>query len=75
MTAATSPAPVCLLRLPEVLSRVGLGRSAWYAMIAAGKAPAPIRLSVRCSAWPSTEIEAWIAARIAERPAREARTP
>lgn len=63
-----------LLRLPAVLARVGLGRSAWYAMIAAGTAPQPVRLGARCSAWPSTEIDAWIAARIAERGAREARS-
>jgi prophage regulatory protein len=76
VSAATPPAPLCLLRLPAVRARVGLGRTAIYDGIAAGTFPAPIRLGRRCVAWPSTEIDAWIAARIAEaRPAlaREAR--
>ena len=60
-----------LLRLPDVLDRVGLGRSAWYAMVAAGQAPQPVHLGpTRCVAWPEHEINAWVAARIAERTAR-----
>lgn len=74
----TPAAPVCLLRLPEVRARVGLGRSAIYAAMAAGTFPRAVRLGAKCCAWPSTEIDAWIAARIAERVpaevAREARS-
>lgn len=55
-----------LLRLPEVLGRVGLGRSAWYAAIAARQAPKPCHLG-RCAAWPEHEIDIWIAERIAAR--------
>lgn len=66
--------PVRLLRLPDVLGRVGLGRSAWYALVAAGLAPQPVRLGQRCVAWPEHEINAWVVARISERPAREARS-
>lgn len=62
-----------LVRLPEVRARVGLGRSAIYAAIAAGTFPQPVRLGTRCSAWPEHEIAAWIAARIAARPAAAAR--
>ena len=62
--------PVRLLRLPAVLDRVALGRSAWYAMIAAGLAPQPVHLGQRCVAWPEHEISAWVGARIAERTVR-----
>lgn len=65
----TSQAPLRLLRLPEVLARVAVGRSQWYAMIAAGEAPRPVHLGGRSVAWPEHEVEAWIAARIAERKA------
>jgi prophage regulatory protein len=70
---ATAAAPLCLLRLPDVRARVGLGRSAIYDGVARGTFPAPVRLGSRCVAWPEHEINAWVAARIAERPARAAR--
>jgi prophage regulatory protein len=63
---ATAPAPLCLLRLPDVLKRVGLRRTAVYEAVAAGTFPAPIKLGRRCVAWPSDAIEAWVRARIAE---------
>ena len=57
----------CLLRLPEVLTRVGLSRSEVYRRITDGTFPRPVKLGERASAWPEQEIEAWAAARIAER--------
>lgn len=57
--------PRILLRLPAVQRATGLGRSQVYALAKAGKFPAPIKLSERCSAWVGDEIEAWIAERIA----------
>jgi prophage regulatory protein len=63
-------APVRLLRLPDVLHRVALGRSAWYSLVAAGRAPQPCHLGQRCVAWPEHEIDGWVGARIAERTAR-----
>jgi prophage regulatory protein len=56
-----------LLRLPEVQARVGLGRSAIYAAIRAGTFPPPVRISAHAVAWPASDIERWIAARIASR--------
>lgn len=53
-----------LLRLKGVLARTGLSRSTMYAMIADGRFPAPVKLSVRCVAWPSDQVDAWIAERI-----------
>ena len=56
-----------LLRLPTVLDRVGLRRSLIYEMMADGRFPAPVKVSGRAVAWPSDEIDAWIAERIAAR--------
>lgn len=53
-----------LLRLPEVLSRVGLGKTQVYKLIARAEFPAPIRLTDRAVAWPESEVQAWIAERI-----------
>jgi prophage regulatory protein len=54
-----------LLRLPQVKARVGYERSQIYALIKAGKFPPPVRIGVRAVAWVRTEVENWIAARIA----------
>ncbi len=58
--------PISLLRLPHVIARVGLKRTAIYEGVRLGTFPAPIRLGRRCVAWPSDTVEAWIAARIKE---------
>lgn len=52
--------PTTILRLPDVISRVGLSRSQVYAMIARGEFPKQIRLSPRTSGWIESDIEAWI---------------
>ncbi len=49
-----------LIRLPEVMSRVGLGRSTIYRWMAEEKFPKPVRLGGHSVAWPENEIEAWI---------------
>ena len=54
------------LRLPEVEQRTGMKKSAIYAGAKAGTFPHPIRLSSRCVAWRESEIQQWIAQRIAE---------
>ena len=56
-----------LLRLKEVCRRTGKSRSDVYRHIAAGRFPAPVKLGVRASAWVESEINAWIAERIADR--------
>lgn len=47
-----------LLRLPSVIERVGLRRTAIYERIGCGLLPAPIKLGARASVWPASEIEA-----------------
>lgn len=60
-----SPASTeAILRLRDVLRRVGLSRSSVYALAARGDFPAPVKLGTRAAGWPESEITAWIARRI-----------
>jgi len=63
---------VSLLRLPQVLERVGLRRSAWYALVADGKAPQAIKIGTRAVCWASDSIDRWIADKIASSIAQDA---
>jgi prophage regulatory protein len=54
-----------VLRLPEVLARVGLGRSYIYKLISQGDFPRPIKLGPRASGWLEFEIDCWLEQRIA----------
>jgi len=54
-----------LIRLPEVKARTGLSRSSIYQFIRDGMFPSPVKLSPRAVAWVSSEIQAWLEARIA----------
>lgn len=56
-----------ILRLPAVEARTGLQKSTIYAAIAAGSFPAPIKIGPRASGWVESEINSYIAARIAAR--------
>jgi prophage regulatory protein len=57
---ATASAPPRLLRLPEVMSRVGLRRSAIYQRMSEGRFPRCRTLGPKCSVWVEAEINAWI---------------
>ena len=59
-------APPRLLRLPQVIERTGLGRSSIYERVAAGTFPRAVELGAS-RAWLESEVDAWIAARIAAR--------
>lgn len=59
-----------ILRRPEVQRRVGMGRSTLYAAIAEGRFPRPVNLGARAVGWLETEVDDWLAARVAERDAR-----
>ena len=63
---ATAAAPLSLLRLPQVIERVGMRRTAIYDGVSRGTFPRPIKLGRRCVAWPSDVIDAWVRERIAE---------
>ena len=54
-----------LLRLPDVVSRIGLKRASIYRAIAAGELEGPIRISQRSVAWRESAIRDFIARKIA----------
>ena len=54
-----------IVRLPEVLSRTGLGRSSIYSRVAARLFTPPVPLGGRAVGWPVREIDAINSARIA----------
>lgn len=54
-----------LLRRKQVQARTGLARSTLYKLISCGDFPAPLSLTGRAVAWRSTEVDRWIASRIA----------
>lgn len=66
----TATAPIAprdrLLRLPEVLRLTGVGKSTWYALMAAGRAPRGVCVTPRCIAWSEQACLAWVHARLAE---------
>lgn len=64
-----SAAATRLMRLAEVVERTGRTKSPLYRDIAAGAFPAPVHIGPRAARWVESEVDAWIAARIAERDA------
>lgn len=44
----------------------GLTRGTMRNQMAAGRFPKPVLIGLRCKAWISSEVQAWISARIAE---------
>jgi prophage regulatory protein len=65
MAAMSEMQGVRLLRRRQVEELVGLGRSSIYALVAAGKFPAPIHLTARAVAWLEKEVFEWVADRVA----------
>lgn len=65
--ASPESKPSRLVRLDEVIARVGVGKSAIYARIRAKTFPAPVPLGGGSVAWVEAELDAWIVARIEER--------
>lgn len=59
-TEAASPSR--LLRLPEVIARVGLRRSAIYQRMGEGRFPRSRSLGPKCAVWVEAEIDEWIRA-------------
>lgn len=71
---------VRIMRLPAVLAVVPITRATLLRYVAAGQFPRPIRLGgtkakARAIGWISTEVDAWIAARQAERDAAKTHEP
>ena len=55
---------ISVLRLPGVISRTGLKRSAVYSGIKEGTFPKQISLGVRSVGWIADEVDQWIQSRI-----------
>lgn len=59
--------PIKILRLPEVISRVGLKRASIYLHVAQGTFPKQVSLGERAVGWIESEIDAWLSAKIYKR--------
>lgn len=55
-----------LMRLPAVVAKTGLSRSALYMKVADGEFPKPVHIGKRAVAWPESVIQNWIRERIAQ---------
>lgn len=51
------PQDVCLYRLPQVLARIPVSKSTWFAGIQAGRFPRGRSLGPRTTVWRSDEID------------------
>ena len=59
-TQAVPPTPARMLRIADVVRRVGLGRSTVWRMVQEKTFPAPRRLGPRAVAWIEGEIANWV---------------
>jgi prophage regulatory protein len=62
--AESSRACFRLERLPRVMMRTGLSRSALYESIKQGRFPRPVPIGARAVAWSASEVDEWIAGRL-----------
>lgn len=51
---------VRLIRLPEVIARVGIKRSMIYRLMGEGRFPRSRSLGPKCAVWVESEIDAWV---------------
>jgi prophage regulatory protein len=58
--ASASAASKQALRLPQVLSKIGISRSHLYRMVLSGQFPKSIKLSERTVVWNEAEIDQWL---------------
>ena len=52
-----------LIRLPEVIQLIGIGKSTVWLWVSQKRFPEPIRLSSRTTVWKLSEINHWIESR------------
>ncbi|EKT60637.1 helix-turn-helix transcriptional regulator [Providencia rettgeri] len=55
-----------LIRLPEVMRRTGYGKAWIYRLIEAGQFPKSVKIGTRSIAFVESEVDEWIANKIAE---------
>ena len=67
---AQNPSEIVLLKVSDVMLRVGLSRPSIYARMAAGQFPRPVYPAPRAPRWRSDEVREWIERLSEERAAR-----
>jgi predicted DNA-binding transcriptional regulator AlpA len=70
--AATTLEQPWLVDADEAARLCGMSRSTWYELVAAGKAPARVRLPFRAGRWDRRELLAWVGAGCPDRRGWEA---
>ncbi len=60
-----------IIRLPEVLEKIGLKKSAVYNMIKVGDFPAQIKLGKHASGWLEADVQNWILKKSGKLPAND----
>ena len=65
--SAPTPLDLVLLDIHEVRARVSLGTTTIYRMMADGTFPPSVALGPRTVRWLKSEIDAWIAEKVAAR--------
>ncbi len=63
MKSSNTTAPSRILRMPEVIERIGMSRGSVYLLMKRGQFPKSVRLSIRAVGWRESEISAWMASR------------
>ena len=58
-------APIRMLRIAQVLTLTGLGKTKIYELQSQGDFPMRVQLTPKRVAWVEAEVQAWLAARIA----------
>ena len=56
--------PHRLIRIKEVLRKVGVSQSTWYALVKEGYAPSPVKITAHAVAWYEPDIDDLIDARL-----------
>jgi prophage regulatory protein len=72
LATATALATTVLIACKDVCRRTSLSRASLYRLMAEGSFPKPVPLHGVRKAWIETEVDAWIASRIAARNAEAA---
>jgi prophage regulatory protein len=49
-----------ILRMPQVLEKLGISRSPFLKMIGRGEFPKPVKVGPKLNGWPEHEVDAWI---------------
>jgi prophage regulatory protein len=60
--ATTSPSHR-IIRLPEVVDRIGMSRGSVYRLMTLGRFPKSVKLSERAVGWRESDLDAWLDSR------------